>query len=154
MLSQRSAQNLLDLIGGRTAIFTTNAAWIALFTTAPTADDGSNAVEVSGGGYTRVSVAAASWGTPGSSPLQVTNTATINFPTATASWGSIVAWGIYDAQTAGNLIWWDWLGPYPWEPVTISAASPAAFTVPTHGFGIGDNFTYTTVFGGTLPTLA
>jgi hypothetical protein len=37
---------------------------------------------------------------------QIANTAQISFATPTASWGTIVAIGIYDAATGGNLLAW------------------------------------------------
>lgn len=87
--------------------------YFALFTTAPTAAGGG--VEVSGGSYARASVAAtlanfagtqaagsttASTGTSG----QTSNNTQITFPTPTAAWGTVVAMGIFDAATGGNLL--------------------------------------------------
>ena len=34
------------------------------------------------------------------------NGTTITFPTATADWGTVVAVGIFDAATNGNLLFW------------------------------------------------
>ncbi|OYV37535.1 MAG: hypothetical protein B7Z80_12620 [Rhodospirillales bacterium 20-64-7] len=85
--------------------------YFALFTTAPTAAGGG--VEVSGGAYARVAVAAslanfagtqgatsttASTGTSG----QTSNNTKLSFPTPTAAWGTVVAMGIFDAATGGN----------------------------------------------------
>jgi hypothetical protein len=85
----------------------------ALFTVAPTDTGGGN--EVSGGSYARVSVArsltsfagtqsagstTASTGTGGGT----SNNAAITFPAPTANWGSIVAVGVFDAASGGNLL--------------------------------------------------
>lgn len=73
--------------------------YLALFTVAPT--DAGGGTEVSGGGYARQAIAfnAPSGGT-------CTNSADVNFPQATADWGSIVAFGIFDAATLGNLLYY------------------------------------------------
>jgi hypothetical protein len=34
------------------------------------------------------------------------NRGTIDFPDATANWGTVSHFGIFDAKTAGNLLWW------------------------------------------------
>ena len=74
--------------------------YIGLFTTAPT--DAGGGTELSGGSYARqiVTLSAASGGA-------TSNSADITFPTATADWGTIVAAGIFDASTAGNLLAWN-----------------------------------------------
>jgi hypothetical protein len=73
--------------------------YLALFTVAPS--DSGGGTEVSGGGYARQSFTLnpASGGTS-------SNSADIVFPTATADWGTIVAVGIFDAATGGNLLMW------------------------------------------------
>ncbi len=87
--------------------------YIALFTAAPTAAGGGT--EVSGGGYARAAVASslANWaGTQGAGTVAASsgtsgttsNNAQINFPTPTAAWGTVVAMGIFDAATGGNLL--------------------------------------------------
>lgn len=72
--------------------------YLALFTVAPTETGGGT--EVSGGAYARQSV---TFGTPSSGTM--TNSAAIEFPTATANWGTAVAWGLFDAETGGELVW-------------------------------------------------
>ena len=73
--------------------------YLALFTTAPGEDGGGT--EVSGGAYARQQV---TFGTPSSGTMK--NSAAIEFPTATASWGTAVAWGLCDAKSGGNLVWY------------------------------------------------
>jgi len=73
--------------------------YVALYTTAPT--DAGGGTEVSGGGYARQQV---TFGAPSNG--QVTTTATIEFPIATANWGTIVAIGVFDAETGGNLLFY------------------------------------------------
>jgi len=40
----------------------------------------------------------------GTSPATATNSADIEFPEATANWGTVVAAGVFDASTGGNLL--------------------------------------------------
>tara|TARA_R100001510_G_scaffold18399_1_gene15870 strand:+ start:98 stop:484 length:387 start_codon:yes stop_codon:yes gene_type:complete len=70
---------------------------VALFTTAP-GDDGTGGTECSGTGYARQSV------TLSTSGSATTNSGAVEFPTAGSSWGTIVAAGVYDASTSGNLL--------------------------------------------------
>lgn len=100
--------------------------------------------------------AVASSGTePSVTPASATNTnATITFAQATASWGTVVAWGIYDAATAGDLLCWDYLGNYKWVPFTCTSASPGVLSTDTSTDvpASGASVVVTAKFGGTLPT--
>jgi len=73
------------------------AVYVALFTVAPGETGGGT--EVSGGGYARQAV---TFGAPSNGT--VTNSADVTFPVATANWGTIVAFAIFDAATAGNML--------------------------------------------------
>ncbi len=89
------------------------ATWyVALYTICPT--DSTAGTEVTGGSYARVAVTAgltqwagtqsagstiASSGTGGTT----SNNAAFTFPTPTATWNTVVCWGVIDAATAGNL---------------------------------------------------
>lgn len=102
--------------------------YVALFTTAPTNDSGTGAVEVSGGAYARVAITTSSgWSAISGAPsaaAQISNAGTITFATPTANWGTINAIGLYDASTAGNLLYWTtFSGP------TISSGVVASFAV-------------------------
>ncbi len=91
---------LLDHVLRNTAYTSPTTIYVGLFTTVP-ADDGTGGVEVSGGSYARQSVAfnAASGGT-------TANTALVTLPTATASWGTVLGIGLFDASTGGNLLYY------------------------------------------------
>lgn len=91
----------------RTSSFTKpTGLWIALFTAAP--NDAGGGTEVSGGGYARVARAPldANWAAPSGGNGQTSNVAAIDFGTASANWGTITHFGIFDASTAGNLLVW------------------------------------------------
>lgn len=73
--------------------------YVGLHTTA-TGDDDSG-TQVSGSGYART---AATFSAPASG--STSNSATVTFPTATGSWGTVTHFGVYDAVSAGNLLYW------------------------------------------------
>ena len=83
-------------------VLTTNAAtrptawYVALFTTDPT--DADTGTEVTGGSYARTAVTFSVTGNA------ATNTGGVEFPAATADWGTVSHIGVYDASTGGNLI--------------------------------------------------
>jgi len=72
---------------------------VALYTVAPT--DTGGGTEVSGGAYVRKT---ATFNVSGTSPTTATNAAAVEYPTATANYGTVVAVGIMDALTSGNLL--------------------------------------------------
>ena len=78
--------------------------YVALFTSAPT--DAGGGTEVSGGGYARVAVTNDATNWPAASGGSKSNGTDIVFPTATADWGTVVAFAIFDASTAGNMLVW------------------------------------------------
>jgi hypothetical protein len=69
---------------------------VALYTAAPS--DTGGGTEVSGGAYVRQSVAFTVSGNT------ATNSAALEYPTATASYGTVTHVGVFDASTGGNLI--------------------------------------------------
>lgn len=73
--------------------------YLALFTAAPGETGGG--AEVTGGAYARQLVA---FGEPADGTMK--NSAAIEFPTATADWGTAVSWGLFDAASGGNLVWY------------------------------------------------
>lgn len=76
--------------------------YVALFTVAPSDAGGGTEVSTSGTNYARK--VANGWTT--SSAGATENSAAITFNQATASWGTIVAFGIFDSLSGGNLLAW------------------------------------------------
>jgi hypothetical protein len=72
--------------------------YLALYTSDPT--DADTGTEVSGGSYARQSI---TFGSPSNGVSS--NTAAIEFPQATGSWGTVSYVGIRDASTSGNLLY-------------------------------------------------
>ncbi|GFZ30725.1 hypothetical protein CSC2_12510 [Clostridium zeae] len=96
-MSNYLEDKLLNLVLRNTAYTQPTTVYLALYTSDPgEADSGT---EVSGGAYVRQAI---TFGVPSSNT--VSNTNTITFPVATASWGTVTHVGIRDAVSAGNLL--------------------------------------------------
>lgn len=90
---------VLDHVFGGTAYTAPTTLYVALYTVAPT--DTGGGTEVSGGSYARQTAA---FTVSGTNPTTASNSAAIEFPTATADLGTIVAVGVMDASSSGNLL--------------------------------------------------
>lgn len=87
---------LLDHVFGGNAYTAPATLYVGLFTTAP--GEAGGGTELSGSGYARQSVAMTVTGNTAS------NSANVEFPEATASWGTITHAAIFDASTGGNML--------------------------------------------------
>jgi hypothetical protein len=87
---------ILDHVFAGNAYTAPATIYVGLFTSNP--DEDGSGTEVSGGAYARQTAAFSVTGNT------ATTTGAIEFPTATASWGTVSHVGIYDASTAGNLM--------------------------------------------------
>ena len=109
--------------------------------------------------FSAFSAPAASTGNPepNTLPSSITNGASVPFVQATASWGTVVGFGIYDTlASATNLYAFDYLGNFKWIPFSCTSASPGVLTtdlsadVPVNG----SICAVTQKYGATLPTTA
>lgn len=100
-ITNYSETAILGHVFGSTTFTKPSSLYLALYTVAPGEAGGGTEVSTSGTGYARQ---LATFTISGSSPAQAANTAAIEFPVATASWGTVVAAAILDASTAGNMI--------------------------------------------------
>lgn len=89
---------LINVTLRATAFTAPTTIYVALYTTDPT--DADTGTEVTGGSYARQSVTFAA----PSNGVSASN-ATVTFPTAGASWGTVTHIGLRDALTAGNLLY-------------------------------------------------
>jgi hypothetical protein len=81
----------------RATTFTSpSVVYVGLYTADPT--DAGSGTEVSGGSYARQSV---TFGAPSNGVS--TNSAAVEFPQCTSTWGTVSHIGILDASTSGNL---------------------------------------------------
>jgi hypothetical protein len=76
-----------------------SAVYVGLFTATPT--DVTPGTEVSGNSYSRK---VASFSIGGGGPSIASNSSSVIFNAATGSWGQIVAAGVFDAPSGGNLL--------------------------------------------------
>ncbi|MCP4568604.1 MAG: hypothetical protein GY841_13590 [FCB group bacterium] len=100
--------------------------YIGLSTTTPT-DAGTNITEPASGAYARVSQTNNQTNFPDATNGVKNNGSVITFPKATASWGTVTHFVMYDAATVGNA--------FAWGALT---ASKTIDTDDTPSFAIGD----------------
>ena len=95
---------------------------VALFTAAPS--DSGGGTEVSGGAYARVDHPPldANWDATSGTDGNTKNSTVVTFPTPSgADWGSITHFAIFDATTAGNMLYHGALT----APKTVNDGDPA-----------------------------
>lgn len=123
---------------------------VGLFTAVPS--DTGGGTEVTGGSYARVSLnpsntnwtstqggtSGASTGTGGTA----TNAVAVTFPAPTADWGTsgtpVIAFGFFDATTAGNLKAWEFLTTANSKFLFTAVGSTDIFFAPGHNFANND----------------
>jgi hypothetical protein len=99
-LSDYAEKLLLDYSMTTGSVTRPTAWYVALYTVAPS--DSGGGTEVTGGGYARktVTFAAATSGAGTTS-----NSGDVSWTASGAAFGTVVAIGIHDAVTGGNLLW-------------------------------------------------
>lgn len=113
-LSDYLENKIVDHILRATAFTAPATVYVGLLTAAPS--DTGGGTEVSGGSYARVGITSATtaWnGTHGTTTGAssgtdgtIENASAVNFTTPTAGWGTVTHFGVYDASTAGNLLFY------------------------------------------------
>ena len=83
------------------ALTALSTVYVGLHTAVPS--DSTAGTEVTGSSYARQAVAAAAWTRTASS---IANNAEIAFPAVTSTPYTVVGWGLYDASTSGNFLYW------------------------------------------------
>ena len=117
----RYAQNRILTATFHGSTYQINSAYVALFTTVPS--DSTSGTEVSGNGYARVGAPISSYWSPASGGA-VVNSLTVTFPQATAAWGNLYGWGIFNGSGAADRVFQGSLQ----APVTISSGDTFSFT--------------------------
>ncbi|OHB68047.1 MAG: hypothetical protein A2Y77_08885 [Planctomycetes bacterium RBG_13_62_9] len=92
---------VLDHLFGKGSYAPPPAIYVALSTADPQ-DDGTGAAEPAGGSYARILTSSADW--TAASQGCLSNADTIDFGEASASWGAITHFALYDADTGGHLL--------------------------------------------------
>ena len=96
-LSDYAENKVLDHTLGTTAW--TMPATVYLGLSVASMGDDASGTELSGSGYARQSISFAS-----ASSGSASTDATVTFPTATGSWGSVGYWSLWDASSGGNML--------------------------------------------------
>lgn len=91
---------VLDHVFKNTVMSQPTNLYVALYTAAPS--DAGGGTECSGGAYARVNCNG--WNVASGGALD--NTSAITYAQATAAWGTVTHFSVYDALTAGNMIVW------------------------------------------------
>lgn len=95
---------LLDHVLGATVYTAPATTYIALYTATPA--DAGGGTEVAGGSYARIAKTNNATNWPAAAAGSKSNGTDIDFGTATANWGTIVAVAILDAASGGNFLFY------------------------------------------------
>lgn len=118
--SQTHTDSVLNVLRGTT--LNGIAPYVGLFSVAP-ANDAAAGTELSGNGYQRQSITFGAPATDTGNIRKISNTNNISFGPATSNWSQAVAFGVFDAQTNGALLYWDVLT----TPKTVETDDYAQF---------------------------
>jgi len=91
---------ILDHLFGKGA-YTPPTIYVGLSTADP-GDDGSGLSEPAGNGYARAATSAGDWGAASGGSLD--NAGAIQFAEATAAWGTVTHFALFDAASGGHLL--------------------------------------------------
>jgi hypothetical protein len=122
--SQSHTDAVLNVLRGNALAGVTP--YVGLFSVAPANDAGAG-TELAGDGYQRQAI---TFGAPAAdvgNVRKVANTNNIQFGPALARWPEAVAFGVFDAQANGNLLYWDTLP----TPKTVEQDDYGQFAVGT-----------------------
>lgn len=117
------AKKLVDHSLGKASATMPTTVYLAMFANNP-GPDGALTGEPSGNNYARVAITSAMQATDLATGVS-TNTTVVQFPTASGSWGTsaLAYWGILDASTAGNMLFYGALTP----AITVGAGDAPPF---------------------------
>jgi len=96
-LSNYAENAIINHVFRNSALTSPTTVYVALFTAVSDAEAGTG-TEVTGGSYARTAV---TFGAPSNG---VSTNSTVTFPTATASWGTVTHFAVFDAATSGNAL--------------------------------------------------
>ena len=112
---------MVDLVLGAAAFSAPATVYVSLHTADPT--DAGTGTEASGGSYARKSVTNNSTNFPSGNPKS--NGTAITFATPSAGWGTVTHFGIWDASSGGNLLYYGALG----TSKTINSGDTVSFAI-------------------------
>ena len=103
-LSDFAENEILDHLLSAATYTAPATLYLAVFTAAPT--DAGGGTEVTGGSYARLAVTNDATNFPAAVAGAKSNGVALTMVTASANWGTIVAYALFDASSAGNMIGW------------------------------------------------
>lgn len=106
-MSDYLENKVLDHILGATAYTPPSKVYLALYTATPS--DAGGGTEVTGGDYARCEITNNTSNWPNAASGSKSSGAAFTFATATASWGTITHWALFDALNDGNMLYWNQL---------------------------------------------
>lgn len=119
-ISNYLANALLNHIFGKGTYTSPTNIYVELSTTAPT-DAGTNVTPPSGGGYARKQTAPSDWNMAAGRIIDNANA--IEFAEASASWGTLSHFALFDAASGGNFLGWGALA----TPKAVDSGDTARF---------------------------
>lgn len=119
-ISNYLANALLNHIFGKGTYTPPTNIYVELSTTAPT-DAGTNVTPPSGGGYARKQTAPSDWNMAAGRIIDNANA--IEFAEASASWGTLSHFALFDAASGGNFLGWGALA----TPKAVDSGDTARF---------------------------
>lgn len=123
-LALYAENKILEHLVGKTSWTMPSTPFLALFTVAPTGEDGTGGTEASAGNYGRKACAGANWGAAADGAIS--NSSAIEFAECSGTnWGTINGWALYDAETVGNMIIWGNIT----TPKAIDVGDTAKFSI-------------------------
>lgn len=113
---------------------TTPSTLYLMLSTTAISQDGTGATEPSGNGYARVAITSSStsWASPSNGTIS--NVVALQFPKATGDWGTVTYVALSDAQTSGNIRYYQALS----RPKIIQQDDVANFEVGTLSITVGN----------------
>lgn len=96
---------VLEHIVGKSSFTMPSGPYLALFTVAPTHENGTGGTEASLGNYARITCPGSNWGNAAAGAIA--NTSAVEFAECSGTnWGTMNGFALFDAITAGNMIIW------------------------------------------------
>lgn len=122
-----ASNGVLNHIFRTTSYTAPSTAYVGLFSTCPTT--GNTGTELTGNGYSRKGVTKgdAYWTYTAATHIgasTITNTNAVTFDAASSNAWTVNCFGVWDASSTGNLLYW---GPVTGAPVTVSVGATASF---------------------------
>jgi hypothetical protein len=103
-LSDFAENEILDHLLSAATYTAPATLYLAVFTAAPT--DAGGGTEVTGGSYARLAVTNDATNFPAAVAGAKSNGVALTMVPASANWGTIVAYALFDASSAGNMLGW------------------------------------------------